>query len=368
MTDVDASGRPSDPERITTAEVALCKPDAALWRRAVRRLRRKTVAIGMMVFGSYIGLVFVADGPLLAIPLAAVLVVALVATGTGVMHDANHGAFGRPRAINTTLAFTADVLGASSWFWRHQHNGIHHGNTNVVGIDADIEQMPFARLAPGQPWRPWHRFQHVYMWLLYGFLAMRMLVSDFSGVFTRRIGHQRIPRSPKRRDVIELFGGKVLHLLWAVVVPLLFHPWWVVLVFYVCMSWAVGLILATFFQLAHCNDLVGFKEMTAARRGDDFAGHQLETTANVRTSGISRPIGWLMGGLNHQIEHHLAPGVPHPAYPAMADRVRDLCARHRIAYHVHPSFTAAIASHVRWLRAMGRRPSGGLGTAAPTTT
>ena len=56
-----------------------------------------------------IGLVFVADGPTLAVPFAAVFVVGLVATGTGVMHDANHGAFGRPRWLNTTLAFTADV-------------------------------------------------------------------------------------------------------------------------------------------------------------------------------------------------------------------------------------------------------------------
>jgi len=71
-------------------------------------------------------------------------------------------------------------------------------------------------------------------------------------------------------------------------------------------------------------------------------------------SGLSRPIGWLMGGLNHQIEHHLAPGVPHPAYPAMADRVRDVCAKRQLAYRVHPTFRAAVASHARWLRAMGR--------------
>src|SRR4051794_19891231 len=81
---------------LTAAEIAACKPDAALTRRAVRRLRAKTVLIGTMVFVSYFGLVLLADGPVVALPLAAVLVVALVATGTGVMHDANHGAFGRP--------------------------------------------------------------------------------------------------------------------------------------------------------------------------------------------------------------------------------------------------------------------------------
>ena len=335
------------------AAIAACRPDRATVARAVRRLRAKTVLIGVMVFTSYIGLVFVADGPLLAIPLAAMLVVALVATGTSVMHDSNHGAYGRPRWINTTLSFTADVLGASSWFWRHKHNGLHHGNTNVVGVDTDIDQMPFARLAPGQPWKPRHRFQHLYMWPLYGLMAVRMLLSDVSGLFGRATDG---PRRPSRRDIIELTGGKLLHIAWAIALPMAFHPWWLVLAFYLVSSWCVGFILAVFFQLAHCNDLVGFAEPGTPRRGDDFSVHQLETTANVHTSGISRPVGWLMGGLHHQIEHHLAPAMPHPTYPAMADCVRDACRANGIDYHEHPSFRAAVRSHTRWLRMMGRRP------------
>lgn len=351
--------RPLETARAAAAaELAACKPDRSAIRRAVRRLRAKTVLIGVLVFGSYFGLLFVADGPALAIPLGAVLVVALVATGTGVMHDANHGAYGRPRWLNTTLAFTADVMGASSWYWRHQHNGLHHGNTNVVGVDADIDQMPFARLAPAQPWKPWHRFQHLYMWPLYGFLTLRMLLLDFSALFTRRKASEAEhgPRRLKKRDVIELFAGKSLHIVWALVVPMFFHRWWIVVVFYLGCSWSIGLILATFFQLAHCNDVVGFRDVDAPRRGTDFSVHQLETTANVRTAGIGRPVGWLMGGLHHQIEHHLAPGVPHPAYPAMADHVREVSERHQIKYHVHESFRAALKSHIRWLRLMGRRP------------
>ncbi|MCU1392140.1 MAG: fatty acid desaturase [Ilumatobacteraceae bacterium] len=342
---------------ITSADLARCRPDRVLTRRAVRRLRAKTVVIGAMVLASYVGLLLFANGPLLAIPLAMMLVVALVATGTGVMHDANHGAFGRPKWLNTTLAFTADVLGASSWFWRHQHNGLHHGNTNVVGVDSDIDQMPFARLAPGQPWKPRHRYQHIYMWPLYGFLTLRMLLLDSTALFTHRTGGQALARRPKRRDILELFAGKALHLVWAIGVPILFHRWWMVLGFYLGCSWTVGLILATFFQLAHCNDLVGFADADTERRGNDFSLHQLDTTANVHTAGVSRPVGWLMGGLNHQIEHHLAPGVPHPAYPAMADSVRQVCSNRHIAYHEHPSFRAAVASHVRWLRVMGRRPT-----------
>lgn len=344
------------PEPISMADIAACKPRAQELRRARRRLRGKAAGILVTTAASYVGLVFFADSLWLALLLAAVLAVCLVAVGTGVMHDANHGAFGGSRRWNRALAYSADVLGASSWFWRHQHNGIHHANTNVVGIDTDIEQMPFARLAPEQRWRPWHRFQHIYMWFLYGFMAMRMLLSDFSGLFTNRIGSQPLPRRPSPRDVTALVVGKLLHALWALVLPMVFHPWWHVLLFYVGISWVVGLLLATFFQLAHCNDLVGFAAASAPRRGGDFGVHQLSTTANVGTMGLGRPMGWLMGGLNHQIEHHLAPGTPHAAYPAMAARVRRLCVDHHVAYHVHRTFASAVGSHVRWLRAMGARP------------
>jgi len=293
----------------------------------------------------------------LALPLAAVLVVALIAVATSVMHDANHGAFGRSQALNRTLAYSADVLGASSWFWRQKHNLLHHGNTNVVGVDTDLEQMPFARLAPGQPWRPWYRYQHVYIWGLYGFLTIQwVLFSDFINIATRHIGSQPIRRKPRARDLALIFAGKILHVGWAVALPLAFHRWWVVLAFYFVCSWLVGFVLAVIFQLAHCVDTTEFATPSTERRGENFANHQLRTTANVNcdTPLIGAPMAWLMGGLHHQIEHHLAPVLPHTSYPAMADQVRRLCAARHVEYHVHKSVWSALRSHTRWLRTMGR--------------
>jgi linoleoyl-CoA desaturase len=255
------------------------------------------------------------------------------------------------------LAYSADVLGASSWFWRQKHNLLHHGNTNVVGVDTDLEQMPFARLAPGQPWRPWYRYQHVYIWGLYGFLtAQWVLFSDFINIGRRSIGSQPLRRRPRRRDVALIIGGKLLHVGWAVALPLAFHRWWVVLAFYFACSWLVGFVLAVFFQLAHCVDTTDFAVPSTERRGENFAAHQLRTTANVNcgTPVIGPPIAWLMGGLHHQIEHHLAPVLPHTSYPAMARQVRLLCAAQHVEYHVHKNVWAALRSHTRWLRTMGR--------------
>jgi fatty acid desaturase len=158
---------------------------------ARHRLHGKALAIGGLLATSY-WLLVVSDFDLLVrLGAAAVLVLALVAVATSIMHDANHEAFSRHRWINRTLAYTSDALGASSWLWRMQHNTLHHGNTNVVGFDADLELAPWARLAPTQTWHRRFRWQHVYIWPLYGFMSLKnVLVSDVLSLVRQRVGDQ----------------------------------------------------------------------------------------------------------------------------------------------------------------------------------
>jgi len=173
------------------------------------------------------------------------------------MHDANHGAFSVSRRTNRVVAYSADVLGASSWVWRFMHNTLHHAHTNVVGRDSDIEQAPFARLAPQQPWRPWYRYQHVYMWVLYGFLTAKwFVVSDVAALLKGGFGTDRFARPPRRREIVVITSGKLVHLGWAVFIPLLLHPWWGVALFYLGGSWLVSFTLAMVFQLAHSSSVL----------------------------------------------------------------------------------------------------------------
>jgi linoleoyl-CoA desaturase len=327
--------------------------------RGRRRLHRKAALIAFLGLGSYVGLVFAPAGLILRIVFAGVLVVAATATATSVMHDGNHGAFSPSARVNRIAGWSSDLLGASSFLWRFKHNTLHHGNTNVVGYDTDIDQMPFARLAPQQPWRPWHRYQHIYMWVLYGFLTVQWFVmSDFVTLFRRKVGDHDLRVPPRKRDVALVTVGKVVHLGWAIVIPLAFHPWWGVLAFYLACSWSVGFLLANVFQLAHCVDRAEFFTPDAPRRGPDFELHQLRTTVDIRcrVPVVRRFVQWLMGGLDCQIEHHLAPKLPHTTYPLIAPRLEAACAERGVTYRVHPSLTAAVRSHARWLRLMGERP------------
>ena len=311
---------------------------AALWRgvmptadevrAARRRLHVKAGLIAALVAVSYWCLVLSALPLLMRLAAAGLLVVALVATGTSIMHDANHDSFSTRRWVNRVLAYSSDALGASSWLWRFQHNTLHHGNANVVGFDADIALAPLARLAPSQPWHRWYRAQHIYIWPIYGFMAVKnLLVSDVVAIVTGRLDNQPIRQRVRPRVVAQILAGKLAHLGWAVVIPLLFNPWWAVLAFYLACSWLVGFLLAVTFQLAHCVDITIMHEAATPRRGDDFVAHQLDTTADIDTPApvIGAVVRWPVGGLDHQIEHHLAPRLPHTVYPLLADRFRQAC-------------------------------------------
>jgi linoleoyl-CoA desaturase len=335
-------------------------PGLAEVRRARRRLHVKAWFILGLVVASY--WTFVVSDLVLPVRIVAglILALALVAVGTNIMHDANHHSFSQRRWLNAVLACTSDALGASSQLWRIQHNTLHHANANVAGFDADIALAPFARLAPSQPWRWWYRGQHFYIWPLYGFLALKnLLVSDLVSIVRGSIDGQplRQPRTPWL--VLRITLGKLFHLAWAVAIPLLFNPWWAVLAGYLAVSWTVGFILAIVFQLAHCVDVTAMPDdASAARRGDDFTLHQLRTTADIDSPVpvLGHAFRWIVGGLDHQIEHHLGPRLPHTLYRRTAKRFRAACDDHGVTYHLHPGVWSAICSHTRWLREMSARP------------
>ena len=111
---------------------------------------------------------------------------------------------------------------------------LHHGNTNVVGFDADLELAPWARLAPSQPWHRRFRWQHVYIWPLYGFLSIKnLLVSDVATLIRRQIGEQPLRQPVSLHLVLGVAARQARHISagrWSC--RCMFNPWWAVLAFY----------------------------------------------------------------------------------------------------------------------------------------
>ncbi|MBI2571973.1 MAG: fatty acid desaturase [Candidatus Schekmanbacteria bacterium] len=315
----------------------------------------KSAVLLLWFFASYALLVFAATTWLHGALLALSLALAMGGVAFAVQHDGNHGAYSRHRAINRVAGMTLDLLGGSSYVWQWKHNIAHHTYTSLHGADSDID-VPFGRLSPAQPRGGMHRFQHVYLWLVYGLLVAHWhLCEDFKQLATGRIAGTRFPR-PRGWSLVELIGGKIAFFTWAFAIPMLFHAWWVVLLFYAATSVVLSLLLALIFQLAHSVEeaalpgpLPGSNDVPRP-----WAVHQVEATVDFARG--NRWLSWYVGGLNFQIEHHLFPRICHVHYPRIASIVQATCAELGVRYSAHESLLSAVRSHWRWLRRLGRLP------------
>ncbi len=325
-------------------------------RRDCPQMYFKTATILAWFAAAYLLLLFVATSWWTVIPLATVLGVAIAAIGFNIQHDGGHKSYSERSWINKIMAMTLDLMGGSSYIWDWKHNAIHHTFPNVDGHDDDIDVGILARLTPQQKRLWFHRLQCVYMWLLYGFLAIKWhFYDDFYNIATGRIGDHKITR-PRGGDLLIFIGGKATFFLMAFGIPLLLHPWWAVLGVYILASFVSGIVLSVVFQLAHC---VGEAEFPAPvptpqgeRMGTDWAVHQVLTTVNF--SRRNPILCWFLGGLNFQIEHHLLHKICHVHYPALSKVVEETCKEFGIRYSAHRSIFSAIASHFRWLVQMGK--------------
>jgi linoleoyl-CoA desaturase len=163
-------------------------------RRDLPRMYLKSAVILVWFAASWALLVFVASTWWQAALLAISLGLAMAGIGMCIQHDANHGAYSRRPWVNRLFGLSLDMIGLCSFIWRHKHNVIHHTYTNIRGVDYDIDFGIIARLSPDERHR-WHfRYQHIYLWPLYGFLLPKLILEDFAIVATRRLGPHRLPR------------------------------------------------------------------------------------------------------------------------------------------------------------------------------
>lgn len=313
----------------------------------------KTFILLVSLASLYGLLVFVAQTWWQSLPLAMLLGLVMAAIGFNIQHDGSHQAYSNAAWINKLMAMTLDLIGGSSYNWHWKHIVFHHIYVNITGHDTDLDIDVFGRLTPHQQWFPLHRWQHIYLWPLYGLMPIRwQLYDDFRAVLTGQIGEHRYPR-PQGWELVIFLAGKAIFLLLAFGIPLQFHSFWGVLGVYGVVVFVLGIVLSVVFQLAHAveeaNFLVPCPE--TGRIDNAWAVHQVETTVNFARRNPM--ITWLLGGLNLQVEHHLFPKICHVNYPALSQLVEETCQEFGITYMQHPSVGAGIASHFRWLRRMG---------------
>jgi linoleoyl-CoA desaturase len=303
----------------------------------------------------YIHLVFFTPIAWVAIPECILLGCVVAAIGFNVMHDGAHGSFSKNHTVNKLAALSLNILGGNSFMWNVKHNVIHHAYTNVDGMDDDIDIQPWMRLSATQKKYKLHRYQHLYFWFFYCLLYITWIfIMDYQKYFSHRVGEMPLKKM-KISDHFVFWSFKLAHLFLFILLPIYmvgFIPW---LVGFLAFSCFAGFVLSIVFQLAHTVTETAFPvaNVSTGRMDDEWAVHQIKTTANFATG--NKLVSWLVGGLNFQIEHHLFPKISHVHYPAISRIIRQICAEYGLVYIEYPKVRYAVASHVAYLKAMGRR-------------
>jgi linoleoyl-CoA desaturase len=318
----------------------------------------KTAVMLLGTAATYLSLLFFATVWWQVVPLAILLGIMCAGIGFNIQHDGSHKAYSSSKNLNKWTAMSIDLIGGSSYFWRWQHVVYHHTYPNIEGMDNDIDLSIFGRMSPQQKHYFWHRWQHLYLWPLYGLMAIKwQLYDDARDYVNGASGQHKVPR-PKGFDLIVLVGGKLIFYTLAFVVPMLMFPPLIVLGVYLIAGATMGVAMSVVFQLAHCVAEAEFPEPDKDTGDLDasWAVHQLQTTVDFARD--NKAISWFLGGLNFQVEHHLFPMISHVNYPVIAKLVEETCKEYSVTYISHRTFLQGLGSHYKFLRDMGKKPSG----------
>jgi fatty acid desaturase (delta-4 desaturase) len=293
------------------------------------------------------------------LPLAIVYGMAAAFIGLNVQHDANHGAVSKKSWINDVMGLGADFIGGSKWLWIEQH-WTHHAYTNHAQKDPDAygaePMLIFNDYPLGHPART---FMHKFQCLFY---APVMAGYWISSVFNPQILdlNQRGAASigmrfdndfviRRRKWAVAL---RLLYIVTNIVTPFLHHDWKTAIFHIAVMSVSESLTLALPFSLSH-NFVNADRDPTAHFRktGEqvDWFKAQVETSCTYG-GAIS---GYITGGLNFQVEHHLFPRMSSAWYPYIAPKVREICEKHGVNYAYYPWVHQNFYSTMKYLNAAG---------------
>ena len=268
-----------------------------------------------------------------------------------IAHDSNHNAISSRPFINKTLNYVFDVCGISSYMWRILHHRGHHSCINLHGEDDALSGRGIFRFTPHESRSPLHRFQHIYALFVYALFSLDyVFFRDFESFFFPGHDYLRRTKHPLR-EYIVLFAGKAFYLTYMLVLPVLVLGRSPLLVAgaFLLVHVVVGLSVTLVFQTTHTIDSTYFP--LDRNEFDNSVYHIFATTADYATE--SPLVGWLAGGLNHHVVHHLCPFVCHTHYASLTRIVRETAEEFGIPYRQHPTMPRAIWHHLILLKQLG---------------
>jgi fatty acid desaturase len=254
-------------------------------------------------------------------------------------HDVAHRQVFRTRrpAVITGRLLGNLGIGMSYGWWMDKHTR-HHANPNHEGLDPDVEAGALAWTGEqASAARGLTRFVNRHQALLF-FPLLTLAGIDLRRSSVRGLLGERGAMVRGRRLELCLLAAHAVGYLTALFVVL---PPVLAIGFFVVHQALFGVYLGSIFAPNH-------KGMAMPEEHLDFLRKQVITSRNVRGGSLTDGLLHVaMGGLNHQIEHHLFPSMPTPNVRRARPIVRSFCSEIGVPYHE----TGLVRS---WAEALGQ--------------
>lgn len=287
----------------------------------------------------------------------------------------------------------------------------HHPYTNVLDIDQEQRKLdtadgevqgmseqesdpdvfssfPLVRFHPWHKRKWFHKYQHMYAPIVMAFMTLsKVYAQDFELAINKRLYHINAEcRYNETWNIARFWLMKILSFGYMVVLPCYCRGSLSGVLLYLVGHLVCGEMLASMFIVNHVIEGVAFAkrergtdgkavavkpatvagvtpmEATAATLAkadgkaakvplNDWAAVQCQTSVNWASGS------WFWnhfsGGLSHQIEHHLFPGICHTNYPYIQSAVEQTCSEFGVPYQNEPSLASAYMKFIRHLKTLG---------------
>ncbi|PRP93240.1 Stearoyl-CoA 9-desaturase [Enhygromyxa salina] len=274
-------------------------------------------------------------------------------------HTALHGAYdglaGAEKFDSKRFRWVGEIDEES---WRHAHNHLHHGFTNIAGRDSDL-QVGLARWSPEVPYRLHHRLQipSSLAYFLFWWAGMSLHSAGVLDIYARRREDQVIAPDKSLRTILDVHRKALRKIVPYklenyVLYPALAGP----LFFKVLLGNALADGLRDIYSAMtnysnHIGeDVVHYPASHRVRSRAQWYRLQIESTNNFE---VPRWMSVLSGGIDLHIEHHLFPKLPPNRLREIAPEVRAACERHGLRYR-SDTWPRTLAKSFRMLARLGR--------------
>jgi linoleoyl-CoA desaturase len=291
--------------------------------------------------------------------LAVLLSVGFALGGLTVLHHAGHKRYSRGYLVNMLVVQSAVPIGFWLGHWGLKHR-VHH-RVPAVYPDDSFTTILALRLHPAAPLHPWHRYQHVYAWLIYCLAWPGDLASQLRFLVTGRITGES-----SRPEILWRVGSFAAEKAFAVAI---LSAYVLVARNATLMMAVIGfaLVLGSFLTacvvvVGHINEGMQYRstvdqaDMSEPSSGETaiWTNSVLATTASFSVDNVL--LGCVIGGMTLHAAHHMRPlasrGELRTVHAWLAEEGESAARPPVIEF---PTLWSAVKGHRRTLWQLGRR-------------